>query len=94
MVVEQRLHDIWQSHDRDVEAVGFCRHGRAAHYLSRRVIAAHGVDRYSHLRSSLDIEVPDALGMRLDEFLARLDIGSHQLLECLVDRGDVFDRHL
>src|SRR5258708_40153664 len=41
-----------------------------------------------------DIEVPDALGVRLDELLARLDVRSHQLLERIVDRRRVFDRHL
>src|SRR6266850_1847979 len=38
-----------------------------------------------------DVEVADALGVRLDELLAGFDVGSHQLLERVVDRGGVLD---
>src|SRR5438105_1089286 len=41
--------------------------------------------------SALDVEVPDALGVRLDELLARLDLRTHQLLEYVVRRGCVVD---
>src|SRR6266571_2047683 len=37
----------------------------------------------------LNVEVPDALGVRLDEFLAWLDVRAHQLLEYLVGRRGV-----
>src|SRR5438445_6381504 len=40
----------------------------------------------------LDVEVADALGVRLDELLAGLDVRSHQPLERVVDRRGVFDR--
>src|ERR1700682_770278 len=36
--------------------------------------------------SDLDVEVADALGVRLNELLARLHVRSHQLLECVGDR--------
>src|SRR5438067_692729 len=41
-----------------------------------------------------DVEVPDALGVRLDELLAWLDVRSHQLLKRVVDGGDVVDGDL
>src|ERR1700682_5104600 len=40
---------------------------------------------------SLDVEVADALGVRLNVFLARLHVWPHQLLERVVDRGRIFD---
>src|SRR6266581_4278285 len=43
---------------------------------------------------SSDVEVADALGVRLDELLARLDVGTHQFFERVVDRCDVVYRHL
>src|SRR5260370_16783035 len=45
-------------------------------------------------RGTSDVQVSDALGVRLDEFLARLDVGSHQLLERVVSRRDVVDLDL
>src|SRR2546430_1865858 len=43
---------------------------------------------------SSDVEVADALGVRLDELLARLDVGPHQFLEGVVDRGHIVDGDL
>src|SRR5947209_13824944 len=44
------------------------------------------------MRMRLDVEVADALGVRLDELLPRLDVGPHQLLERVANRGHVIDR--
>src|SRR5437773_5991584 len=49
MTVEKRLHRGWQTDKRDVETKLSCRLGCPAHDLGRRVVAAHGVDRYSHV---------------------------------------------
>src|SRR4029077_11792406 len=46
------------------------------------------------LETDSDVEVADALGVRLDELLPRLDVRSHQLLERVVDGGDVLDLDL
>src|SRR6266849_762713 len=40
---------------------------------------------------ALDVEVADALGVRLNELLARLHVRPHQLFENFVDRGRVLD---
>src|ERR1700694_4953529 len=42
----------------------------------------------------LNVEVADALGVRLDELLARFHVRSHQLLERVVDRGCILDLDL
>src|SRR5207302_7977440 len=44
------------------------------------------------IRTELDVEVANALGVRLDELLARLYVGTHQLLERVVDRCHVVHR--
>jgi hypothetical protein len=49
MRVEQRLHDGGQADQRDVDPVlRGCQRG-APHDLSRREVAAHGVNCYSHV---------------------------------------------
>src|SRR5258708_37322843 len=42
----------------------------------------------------LDVEVLDVLGVRLNELLARLHVGTHQLFKRVVDSGDVINCHL
>src|SRR5579859_8085570 len=43
------------------------------------------------MKKRLDVEVADALGVRLDELLARLDVGPHHFLERVVHRRGVVD---
>src|ERR1700682_4953185 len=42
----------------------------------------------------LNVEVADALGVRLNELFAGLHVGPHQLLEYVVDRCRIFDGDL
>src|SRR5215472_9740181 len=46
------------------------------------------------LSVSSDVEVAHSLGVRGDEFLARLYVAAHQLFEDVVDGSDVLDLHL
>ena len=84
---EERLHALRPPHDHRLDTqLGRCL-GRARDRLLRRVVAPHAVDRYAHEHAperarcasplhgpTSDVEVAHALGVGLDELLARFDV--------------------